>query len=198
VYDHLRGSLTEKQPTRVVLSTGGVGYELTIPLSSFESLPDVDTDTILYTHLYVREDALRLFGFATRDERRFFRRLLEVQGIGPAVALSILSSTRYADFRDAVLSEDVALLTRLKGVGKKLAQRIVLDLRDTLLKETPDQPRSTGAISSSALREDGIAALSTLGFTRSAAAREVDRILGKGDGSLDLGDLVRQALRSTR
>ncbi len=198
MYDHLRGSLTEKQPTRVVLSTGGVGYELTIPLSSFESLPDVDTDTILYTHLYVREDALRLFGFATRDERRFFRRLLEVQGIGPAVALSILSSTRYADFRDAVLSEDVALLTRLKGVGKKLAQRIVLDLRDTLLKETPDQPRSTGAISSSALREDGIAALSTLGFTRSAAAREVDRILGKGDGSLDLGDLVRQALRSTR
>ncbi len=198
MYDHLRGAIVEKQPTRAVLLVGGVGFELTIPLSSFERLPDTGTDAILYTHLYVREDVLKLFGFASPDERRFFRRLMNVQGIGPAVALSILSSTHYADFRDAVLSEDVAILTRLKGVGRKLAQRIVLDLRDALVKETPDSPRPSSAPGTATLREDGIAALSTLGFTRGAAMKEVDRILGKADAKLDLGELVRIALRSAR
>lgn len=198
LYDHLRGAIVEKQPTRAVLLVGGVGFELTIPLSTFERLAEVGDDSILYTHLYVREDMLKLFGFATADERRFFRRLMDVQGIGPAVALSILSSTHYADFRDAVISEDVALLTRLKGVGKKLAQRIVLDLRDPLLKEAPDSPHTPIAPGMATLREDGIAALSTLGFTRGAAMKEVDRILGKADATLDLGELVRIALRSAR
>ncbi len=198
MYDHLHGSIVEKQPTRAVLYVGGVGFELTIPLSSFERLPETGTETILYTHLYVREDALRLFGFATTDERRFFRRLIDVQGIGPAVALSILSSTHYADFRDAVIGEDIGILMRLKGVGRKLAQRIVLDLRDHLLKETPDSPRPLAAPGAATLRDDGIAALATLGFTRGAAVKEVDRILAKADAGLDLGELVRTALRSAR
>jgi Holliday junction DNA helicase RuvA len=198
LYDHLQGIVVEKQPTRAVLHVGGVGFELTIPLSSFERLPEPDAETTLYTHLYVREDALRLFGFATKDERRFFRRLMDVQGIGPAVALSILSSTHYADFRDAVLSEDIALLMRLKGVGRKLAQRIVLDLRDALIKEAPDSPRSTTGGGTAGLREDGIAALSTLGFTRGAAVKEVDRILSKAGATPDLSELVKVALRSAR
>ena len=197
MYDHLRGTLVVKSPTRAVIEVGGIGYELVIPLSTYERLPPEGTETTLHTHLHVREDSLRLFGFKDSDERRFFRRILEVQGIGPAVALSILSSARYADFRDAVVAEDVSLLTRLKGVGKKLAQRLVLDLKDTLEKEAPVVPRSGKAVPA-AFREDAVIALVTLGFPRGAAQREVDRILGKADGPMGLEKIVRLALRSMR
>jgi Holliday junction DNA helicase RuvA len=196
VYDHLRGTLRLKQPTRAVLDVSGVGYELTIPLSTFEALP-ADGETTLYTHLHVREDSLRLFGFADASERRFFRRLLDVQGIGPAVALSILSSSRYDDFREAVVTENLSLLTRLKGVGRKLAQRIVLDLKDALEKEVPDLPRESRPELAN-LREDSIAALVTLGFPQGAARKEVDRILSRAEGSPHLEEIVREALRAAR
>jgi Holliday junction DNA helicase RuvA len=197
MYDRLRGTLVTKRPTRAVLDVAGIGYELTIPLSSFESLPAEGQAALLHTHLYVREDALRLFGFATPDERRFFRTLLEVSGIGPAVALSILSSTRYADFRDAVVAEDVALLTRLKGVGKKLAQRIVLELRDALAKEAEESPRA-GAPEKPGVRDDAIGALVTLGFKRGTAAAEVDKILGRAGAEPTLEEIVRLALSQAR
>lgn len=196
MYDHLQGKLIEKQPTRAVVSTAGVGYELTIPLSSFELLPAEGDAVTIYCHLHVREDALRLFGFATPDERRFFRTLLGVSGIGPAVALSILSSAKYADFRAAILSENISLLTRMKGVGKKTAQRMVLELRDKLEKEAGDSP-APGFAPLGALREDAAAALVTLGFTRGKAALEVDRILAKAESPPSIEEVVRRALRST-
>jgi Holliday junction DNA helicase RuvA len=197
MYDHLRGTLVEKQPTRAVLEVAGVGYELTIPLSSFEALPAEGDPAVLHAHLYVREDALRLFGFATADERRFFRTLLDVTGIGPAVALSILSSTRYPDFRSSVVAEDVGMLTRMKGVGKKLAQRMILDLKDRLEKEALEAPRP-GRPEVPAVREDAVGALVTLGFTRGAAVKEVDRILARTEGELELSEIVREALRRAR
>lgn len=196
MYDHLTGALRTKQPTRAVIEVGGVGYELTIPLSTFEALPQ-DGETTLYTHLHVREDSLRLYGFANPDERRFFRRLLDVGGIGPAVALSILSSTRYADFREAVVGENLPALTRLKGVGRKLAQRIVLDLKDALEKEAPDLPDKVRP-ELVGVRDDAVAALLTLGFKQASAAKEVDRILaGKGEPPA-LEDIVRRALSAAR
>jgi Holliday junction DNA helicase RuvA len=200
LYDHLRGTLATKQPTRAVVAVGGVGYELTVPLSTFEALPDEEQAVIVFTHLHVREDSLRLFGFATRDERRFFRRLLDVSGIGPAVALSILSSAGYAEFRDAILTEDVKRLTALKGVGKKLAQRMVLELRDGLAKEgSPGAPGSApGTATSHPLQEDAFQALVTLGFTRSQALTAVEKILNSDDAPTDLGEVVRLALRSAR
>lgn len=198
MYDHLRGTISQRQPTKVVLDVGGIGYELTIPLSSFESLPPLGETATVFTHLHVREDMLRLYGFATKDERAFFRRLLDVSGIGPSVALSILSSGRYADFREAVLTENIGLLTRMKGVGKKTAQRIVLDLKDALSKEAPEAAAGAAAGVPGELREDAVAALVTLGFTRGAAEGEVGRILAKTEGTPDLGDIVRAALRSAR
>ena len=199
MYDHLRGTLVRKQPTRVVLEVGGVGYDLTIPLSSYEGLPVLGEEAVLFTHLHVREDALRLFGFATADERVFFRRLLDVSGIGPAVALTILSSGRYADFREAVLTENVGLLTRMKGVGKKTAQRIVLDLKDSMEKEDPGATAAAGAAGAAAgLRDDAVAALVTLGFTQGQASAEVGRLLARKDGPRELGEIVREALRSSR
>lgn len=199
MYEHLRGTLARKRPTRVVVDVSGVGYELTIPLSSFDALPAEGSPALLYAHLHVRDDALKLYGFATLDERSFFRRLLEVSGIGPAVALSILSSTRYADFRAAVLAEDATALTRLKGVGKKLAQRMVLELKDVLAKEDPESAAAAAPAGVPAsLREDAAAALVTLGFTRAQALADVDRVLTGPDASRDLGEVVRQALQSAR
>lgn len=197
MYDHLRGTLIEKQPTRAVLEVAGVGYELTIPLSSFEALPKQGGAAVLHAHLHVREDSLRLFGFATADERRFFRTLLDVSGIGPAVALSILSSTRYPGFREAVVTENLAILTRMKGVGKKLAQRMILELKDALEKEVREAPRP-GQPEAPGVREDAADALVTLGFKRGAASAEVDRIIARAEGPLELEEIVRRALRQAR
>jgi Holliday junction DNA helicase RuvA len=198
MYEHLRGVLQAKQPTRAVVDVGGVGYELTIPLSTFEGLPAPGETVTIHTHHHVREDAHRLFGFATRDERRFFRRLMEVQGIGPAVALSILSSTTYAEFRAAILNEEPALLVRLKGVGRKLAQRMILDLRDALAAEAPEHDLPAKPKADAGLAEDAANALMSLGFKRPAARREVERILSRAKGPVTLEELVREALRSAR
>ncbi|MEN8149082.1 MAG: Holliday junction branch migration protein RuvA [Planctomycetota bacterium] len=200
MYDHLSGTLAEKQPTRAVVAAAGVGYELTIPLTTFESLPEPGSEVVVHTHLHVREDSLRLFGFATRDERRFFRRLLDVSGIGPAVALSILSSTTYAEFRTSIVAEDVVRLTKMKGVGKKLAQRMVLELRDDLAKEAPgdDAGPPRPADPRDTLRDDALAALTTLGFTRGQAMTAVDKVLAKDDAPTDPGEVIRQALGTAR
>ena len=154
---------------------------------------------MVHTHLHVREDSLRLFGFASRDERRFFRRLLDVSGIGPAVALSILSSTTWSEFRDAIVAEDLARLTRMKGVGKKLAQRMVLELKDALAKdESVAGPAPVPGDPGSSLRDDALGALTTLGFTRGQAMTAVDRILAAKDAPDDLGEIIRRALSSAR
>jgi Holliday junction DNA helicase RuvA len=196
MYDRLRGVLVEKHPTRAVVDVSGVGYELTIPLSSFEGLPAVGETVTVHAHLHVREDSLRLYGFATPDERRFFRTLLEVSGIGPAVALSILSSSGYADFRSAVVEGNLSRLTRLKGVGRKLAQRMVLELSDRLTKEAPEAEAASPALAAGGIREDAISALVSLGFKNAQAAAEVDRILGRPDGPREPGEIIREALRS--
>ena len=199
MYDHFAGTLVEKQPTRAVVAAAGVGYELTIPLTTFESLPEPGSEVVVHAHLHVREDSFRLFGFATRDERRFFRRLLDVSGIGPAVGLSILSSTTWREFREAIVTEDVVRLTRMKGVGKKLAQRMVLELQDALAKDDfGDGPAPVAGDSGSTLRDDALGALTTLGFTRGQAMTAVDRILAKDDAPEDLGEIIRLALSSAR
>ncbi|MCU0727023.1 MAG: Holliday junction branch migration protein RuvA [Planctomycetes bacterium] len=196
MYEHLRGSLVEKSPARAIVDVGGVGYELTIPISSYEDLPPPGGTVTVFVHLAVREDALRLYGFASREERLFFRRLLDVQGIGPAVALTVVSATRYGPFREAVLAEDLAYLTRLKGVGRKLAQRIVLDLREAMLSEAPAAPASRGEAGK--LAADAVNALVTLGSSRGVAQREVETILRDAKKPLDLEEVVRLALRSAR
>jgi len=197
MFHHLRGTLYSKSPEEAVVEAGGLGYAVRIPLSTYEALPEPGAEALVHTHLHVREDLLRLYGFATPGERRFFQVLLEVSGIGPAVALSILSSSRYEDFRDAVLAENASLLTRLKGVGKKLAERMVFELREKLAKEAPGR-EPAGAVPRLDLRDDAVEALLTLGFHRGAAAREVDRLLARPDAPRELGEIIREVLRTAR
>lgn len=192
MYEYLRGSLVERSPAHAVLDVGGVGFRLSIPLSSYEKLPVVGSETKLHVTLVVREDSHRLYGFATLDERAFFVGLQTVSGIGPAVALGIVSSMSFASFRAAVASGDAAQLRRIRGVGKRLSERLVVELRDKLGAD------GSGVIAPgarSAAAHDAQMALEQLGFERAAAADALAEILGASPGLDDAGELVRRALK---
>ena len=126
----LRGNLTEKAPTQAVLDVEGVGYGLAISLMTYQQLPEIGSQVSLFTHLHVREDRMELFAFSTVDERSMFELLIDVSGIGPTLALTILSGTALRDLQQAIVDGDISELTRIKGVGKRTAERIVLDLRE--------------------------------------------------------------------
>ena len=132
MYEHLRGRLDTKTPVNAVVDVGGIGFSLSIPLSTFDRLPSTGEGVLLYTDLVVREDAHRLFGFASREERALFRMLLGVSGVGPAVALAIVSDMDLGTFRETIGGGDAARLRRVKGVGKRLSERLVVELRDAL------------------------------------------------------------------
>jgi holliday junction DNA helicase RuvA len=191
MYVHLRGTLESKNPAAVVIDVGGVGYGVSIPLSTFERLPAPGNPVKLFTSLAVREDAMRLFGFASAEERTFFLSLLAVTGVGPAVALGIVSSLPLAAFQAAVLSGDAARLRRVKGVGKRLSERLVLELNDVMrgLSPTDDGEEPDTAV------KDALLALEALGFARLAAEKAVKKARETGTGRGDPGDLVRAALQ---
>lgn len=191
---YLQGKLVSKDPTHVVLEVQGVGYLVSISLHTFSAIKNEESLRLL-THLHVREDAHILFGFATEGERQLFQHLISVNGIGPSTALMVLSFLPPAEVREAILREDVATLQRIKGIGAKTAQRMILELRDKLRKETPEMAGLVGS-SHNTLRSEALSALTTLGIARAAAERSVDALLKKGGPSLTLEELVKQALKN--
>ena len=189
----IRGKLTEKTPTHVVVETGGVGFKLLIPLSSYRTLGEVGEDVRILTHLHAREDALQLFGFATEEERGLFQLLISVTGIGPRLAQGILSGISVDDFKRAVLNQDLMALTSAPGVGMKTAERLVLELREKI------DGGKTGAkgiysVPATPIGEEAVLALVSLGYKRSKAQLHVQNVL-KEDPSLAVEDVVRRALR---
>jgi Holliday junction DNA helicase RuvA len=183
---HLRGRVLEKHPTRVIVETAGVGYELHVPLSSFSAIGEPGSDVALRVHTHVREDAIQLFGFATALELSLFDRLIAVNGIGPRLALSLLSGIEPSDLVQAVATSDIARLVSIPGVGKKTAERIILELKDKLGGIT-----SSGATTADSTRADLVSALVNLGYHRPAAEKAVDQALK----STPVGGF-EQALRS--
>lgn len=169
----LRGRLHDKQPQRVVVDVGGVGYDVAVPLSTFYLLGDEGSDVALRIYTHVREDQLALFGFLTASEQLVFERLLGVSGIGPKLALGVLSGIEPVEFVGALERGDVARLTRIPGVGKKTAERMVLELRDRLLKEL-GPGAGVVAVGEQDQRDDLVSALINLGYDR----RAVDRVVG--------------------
>ena len=170
----LRGRLHDKQPQRVVVDVGGVGYDVAVPLSTFYQLGDEGSDVALRIHTHVREDQLALFGFLTASEQVVFERLLGVSGIGPKLALGVLSGIEPAEFVGALERGDVARLTRIPGIGKKTAERMVLELRDRLLKDLGPAAGEAPAPYEQGQRDDLVSALINLGYDR----RTVDRVVG--------------------
>ncbi len=190
----ISGSLLEKLPTRVLIEVGGVGYEIHIPLSTFDKLGAIGEKTSLFTHLHVREDALQLFGFATATEKQLFQYLLSVSGIGPKVAQSILSGCSVETFCRYIAQNEIAALTTIPGIGKKTAERLVLELRDRLARWLPDETAVTAKSKTTAIQEETIMALVSLGYNRTAAEKAVEQVTREA-GELPVEELIKRALR---
>jgi Holliday junction DNA helicase RuvA len=189
----LRGRLLRKQPQETVVDVGGVGYRVSIPLSTFYRLGELDSEVSLLVHTHVREDALALFGFLTEAEQALFERLIGVSGVGPKLALSILSGIETPDLVAALKAGDVSRLTRIPGVGRKTAERLCLELKDKVqgllvAEETP----AVGVPASA--QADLVSALVHLGYSRPEAERGVTRALAEGEGRFE--DLLRRSLRA--
>ncbi len=174
----LRGAIVEKQPSRLIVEAGGVGYDVQVPLSTFYVLGEPGTPVTLRIHTHVREDVIALYGFATSLEQSLFERLISISGIGPKLALAVLSGIEPAELIKAIRLQDVARLTAIPGIGKKTAERIGLELKDRL----PASLQGTGhgaapAEPADQLRDDLLSALLNLGYQRGVAEKAIDRTL---------------------
>jgi Holliday junction DNA helicase RuvA len=193
VIAHLSGTLLEKLVQRLVIDVGGVGYDVQVPLSTFYVVGEPGAPVALRVHTLVREDAIQLFGFATTLEQRLFERLIGVSGIGPKVALAVLSGIESADLIRAIRQGDLARLTSIPGVGKKTAERMVIELRDRLPAGEPAGPGAAPPQEDD-VRADVLSALANLGYQRNAAERAVDRVLGRASDRL-FEPILREVLR---
>lgn len=195
---HLRGRLIEKHPGTIVLDAGGVGYELTVPVSTFTHLGELGSEAAVHVHTHVREDALSLFGFATKDEKNVFERLIGVSGIGPKLAVTILSGLATADLVEAIRASDLTRLTRIPGVGKKTAERMVVELRDKLdLLPGAAPKKAASSVALSALERDVLSALVNLGCLRNAAEAAILKLKAEG-APQDFESLFRRSLELVR
>ncbi len=190
----LRGRLASKQPPWIVLDVGGVGYEVETPMSTFFQLPDAGQEVQLLTHLLVRDDAQQLYGFATEEERTLFRNLLKVSGVGARMALAILSGISVDGFRRCVEYEDAASLVKVPGIGKKTAERLIVEMRDRVAAAVP--PTAASALPGSPAPGDARAEASTALMALGYRAAEVTRLLREVQtDDLSAEEIIRQALR---
>jgi len=193
VIGHLRGLLVRKAPPALIVDVGGVGYELEAPMSTFYRLPEVGSEVELHTHLVVREDAHLLYGFSTENERRLFRDLLRVTGIGPKIGLALLSGMDVDTFLFCVEAQDVDALTRIPGIGRKTAERLLIEMRDRiralgqLPSATPRLDQPAGA------QTEALAALVALGYRPAEATRLLKSVDNEGAGT---EELIRRALQA--
>jgi|DEB0MinimDraft_3_1074331.scaffolds.fasta_scaffold159405_1 Holliday junction DNA helicase RuvA len=182
----IKGLLVEKNPPLVAVDVNGITYELDAPMSTIYELPDVGSEVYLYTHLLVREDAHLLFGFISAREREFFRTLLKVNGVGAKIAVAILSGLSVDELSDVVQQKDISRISKVPGIGKKTAERLILELRDKLSFVSSGESNSLGGEF-----EDAVGALVALGYSD----RDARNALSKVSGGLTVPELIRQALR---
>jgi len=193
----VEGELTEKQPTQITVYVGGIGLAIHIPLSSFQALGALHSRVRVETYLHVREDVLQLYGFSTTDEKRLFEMLISLSGIGPGMALNILSGTTVADFTAAILTEDVKQLATLPKIGKKTAQRLIMELRDKMGKMDVDASDALPLAASGDQSDvtDAVLGLIALGYDQPQARRMVARITGNTEEALSAEQIIRQVLQ---
>jgi Holliday junction DNA helicase RuvA len=189
----IQGVLAVKTPTGIIIETSGIGFQLSIPLSTYEVLPEHGQTVKLFTHLHVREDVLQLYGFASQKERSLFQLLLSVTGIGPKVAQGILSGISVDEFESAVGRQDAQALVRIPGVGKKTADRLVLELREKIKDLRMDEKRT--ALREGSLPEEAVLALVSLGYKRTQAQETVQSII-RSHPQLPIEDVLRKALQT--
>lgn len=199
---HLSGTLLTKQTTTVILDVGGVGYEVTIPLSTFYDLEDPGTNVALRIYTHVREDALQLYGFKTARERELFQRLISVSGIGPKLGIAMLSGMSADEIIASIRTNNLARLTSIPGVGKKTAERLVIELRDriaalsspALEEEFAASTGKSAQTSEDAMRDDALSALLNLGYQKAAADKALTAAIQEG-GEMSVEIILRRSLR---
>ncbi len=199
---HLNGTLLAKQATTVILEVGGVGYEVTIPLSTFYDLEDAGANVQLRIYTHVREDALQLYGFKTARERELFQRLISVSGIGPKLGITMLSGMSADEIIASIRTNNLARLTSIPGVGKKTAERLVIELRDkitalsspALEEEFAARDGAGSTVSEDAMRDDALSALLNFGYQKSAAEKAITAAMQEG-GDISVEAILRRSLR---
>ncbi|MFT4846892.1 MAG: Holliday junction DNA helicase RuvA [Cryomorphaceae bacterium] len=193
MYEYIKGHITFRNTSYSVIETGGIGYVFQHSLSTFESLGK-QNEVQVFMHLAVREDAHVLFGFFQDSERLMFRHLISVSGIGPASAIAALSAMQPSELQEAIFSEDVETLKKIKGIGAKSAQRIIVDLKDKLGSLEVNFDNFSG--SSNTVRSEALKALQNLGFDRRKAQKIIDEVLKSADESIGIEDLIKRSLKS--
>lgn len=190
---YVKGPLAHKNPSFVVVEAGGIGYHINISLQTYAKIEKEESAKLL-THFYVKEDQQTLFGFVDEAERGLFRLLISVSGVGPATALVVLSTMNADEFQSAVLGEDVASIRKVKGIGPKTAKRIILDLKDKLMKESFAAPTMLSQ-QSNTQRAEALSALVNLGFTRPSVQRALNRVFAAKPGIGSSEEIIKLALR---
>ena len=194
MFAFIEGKLDHKEASFVIINVSGVGYQIHIPLSTYSAL-GAEEFCRLHTYLQVREDAHTLYGFKTPSEKSIFLKLISISGVGSNTGLMILSSMSVAEIKSSIVSENVKAIQAVKGIGAKTAQRIILELKDKLLKEGVEVTDGEFTVGHNSVRDEALTALTTLGFAKTVAEKSVDRILRK-EPSITLEELIRQALKT--
>jgi Holliday junction DNA helicase RuvA len=194
---YLEGKLIEKNPTRLILDVNGIGYSVNIPVSSYANIGEIGKIIKILTYQHVREDELKLFGFSTKPEKDLFELLISVNGVGPKVALGILSSISVEDFQRSVLEEDLDVLTHISGVGKKTAQRLIVELKEKLTKvdlraEKGVEAKERIGVS---IEDEAVLALVSLGYNKFDARKAIEKVNSESEESLPIEELIKKALK---
>lgn len=199
MYEFLSGKIAVKEATRLVLDVSGIGFELVIPVSTFHAVGNVGEETRILTHFHVREESHQLFGFKTDEERTLFRLLLSVTGIGPKMALAVLSGIGIAELKKAIIDGSVPILTAISGIGRKTAERLIIELREKILLLEPKVAEASIAgriVADNQLVEDSIQALVSLGYRAPDAKRALQKVWReRKQQSLSVEDLIRASLK---
>ena len=194
----IQGRLHFKSPEHLIIDLNGLGYQIQVPLSTFYELPDAGSTVALHIHTHVREDALQLYGFQSREEKQLFVQLIGISGIGPRLAVNILSGITPADFAETIYQGDLARLVSIPGVGRKTAERMMVEMRDKLpalaLGQEVAEPMEVAA--SDAIVEDALSALANLGYKKGVAQRAIKEAQGRIRGEVNLENLLKESLRS--
>lgn len=195
--DHIIGDFVVKQPGHLVVETNGIGYKVNISLNTFAAIKEEEYGKIL-THLHVKEDSHTLFGFATESERQIFLHLISISGVGPSTGLMVMSYLTPDEVKRAIAHEDVKTIQSIKGIGGKTAQRIILELKDKILKSgVPEAGGELTADVNNSLRNEALSALITLGINKSAAEKSVDYVLKNSGDNITLEELIKRSLKTS-
>jgi Holliday junction DNA helicase RuvA len=192
MYEFIKGKLVERNPAYAVIESNGIGYFINISVQTYTHLKEEEA-CMLYTHLVVKEDDMAIFGFADKGERELFRHLISVSGVGVNTARVILSSLSSVEIIQAIVTGNAPLLQKIKGIGSKTAQRIIIDLKDKLSKEPIPQEKVDFVYNTK--RDEALSGLITLGFQKMAAAKALDKVIGNSGSSLPVEELIRSALK---